>query len=76
MATLYIIERRHADGTLDLSQPQPESVFGLGAIQGMTDDQMARVIFRHHPDAALTGGTIPEWPRVFDSAWVARRKTW
>jgi hypothetical protein len=72
----YIIERRNPDGSLDLKGPQPESVFGLGAIEGMDDWAMSRVIFRHVPDATLTGDSISLWPAQIDPAWVARLKTW
>lgn len=72
----WIIEARTADGQLDLTAPQPEQVFGLAAIQGITEDDMAQVIFRRCPEASLQGDQISAWPRLLDPRWVARRKTW
>lgn len=76
---LYVIERRHPDGALDLKGKQPESVFGKAAITGISDWEMAQIIFRTLPNlsnAELTGDTIPAWPAHIDSRWSARRKTW
>lgn len=73
---LYIIECRNPDGSLDLKGAQPESMFGPGAIRGMSSDAMAKRIFRDHPDAVLRGETISAWPSIFDSRWRARVKTW
>jgi hypothetical protein len=74
----YIIECRKDDGTLDFSGVQPEQVFGHGAIGGMTDDEMAKVVFRKCPDlkdGAMHGRNIALWPSFVDSRFVARRKT-
>lgn len=73
---LYVIEARDPDGTLDLRGKQPEEVFGLAAIKGITEDAMAKKIFAKFPDAVLRGDTISAWPSLFDSRWRARRKTW
>ncbi len=61
---------------LDLSDPQPEKFFGMGAIQGMSEDYMACRIFATFPDAILSGESIPTWPRLFNAGFSARRKTW
>jgi hypothetical protein len=73
---LYVIERRYTDGKLDLAEPQPESYFGERAITGITADEIAKAIFRQHPDAVLTGDSIPSWPRIINAHFVARRRTW
>lgn len=71
----WIIEARHPDGSLNLDCPQPEEVFGPGAIHGMTDWEMSRVIFRKVSlDVVLTGDKIAEWPSLIDSRWKARPK--
>ena len=72
---LYIIEARNA-GQLDLTGPQPETVFGRGAIVGMTEDRIAKAIYQLKPEATLTGDRIPYWPSLIDPRWVAREKTW
>lgn len=73
----YIIEARDASGKLlPSTYPHPESVFGAGAISGLTDWQMSRTIFARKPGAVLTGDNIPNWPRLINPQWVARRKTW
>jgi len=73
---LYIIECRDFRGSLDFSRPQPEEVFGMAAITGITEDGMAKTIFRRQPEATLQGDRITQWPKLFDSRWTARRKTW
>jgi len=79
---LYIIEARDEAGQLLLRDaegkpyPQPDTVFGLGSIHGMTEDAMAQVIFRRIPDATLDGGSIPLWPALINPNWKARVKTW
>ena len=72
----YVIEARLSNGHLTFVDPQPESVFGLAAINGIDADTMAKIIFRHKPDAVLTGDKIPWWPSVLDPRWIAREKTW
>jgi hypothetical protein len=76
MTNKYIIEARNTDGTRALRGPQPETVFGNGAITGMSEDDIAKVIFRHKPEASLDGRNIAYWPSVIDERWIARRKTW
>jgi len=77
---LWIIEARDEAGKLDFRAPQPESVFGNGAITGLTEDAMSAVIFRRLSDAELGGGlrgdNIARWPTLIDARWIARRKTW
>jgi hypothetical protein len=73
---LYVIEKRSPNGLLLFSDPQPESVFGLRAITGITEDLMARVIFARLPEAVLDGRFVSRWPALIDSNFVARRKTW
>jgi hypothetical protein len=76
MKTQYVIEKRNADGSLDLSGLQPEKVFGLGAIQGISEDAIAKVIFAKVPDASLHGTNIPLWATAIDPKFVIRKKTW
>lgn len=77
MKNLYVIEARDSNGQLLLGDaPQPETVFGSRAITGMTDDEMAKVIFSKIPDVILTGDSILLWPRKINPNWTARRKTW
>lgn len=76
MEKRYVIECRNPDGSLDLRERQPESVFGNSAITGITEWQMSRLIFKKFPDAVLRGETISAWPSIFDSRWRAREKTW
>ena len=73
---LYIIERRTPTGELDLKGDQPERLFGMGAIQGMTLDQIAKVVFRHRAKAVLDGRFSGTWAMMIDPAWKTRRKTW
>lgn len=73
---LYIIERRTQMGRLDFKGPQPERVFGRGAITGLTEDQIAKTVYRLAPDAVLTGQNIPLWAAFVDPAFIVRAKTW
>ena len=73
---LWIIERRDESGKLEFSDPQPDKVFGHGALTGMTEDEMAQAILRAIPDATLSGTNIPNWPRLIHPQFTARRKTW
>jgi hypothetical protein len=75
MVKLYVIECRGMAG-LDFTGRQPEQVFGDGAIKGIDTDDMAKIIFRHVPDAVLTGEDVSRWPSLVDPRWVARRRTW
>ena len=72
----WIIECRNYLGQLDFAEPQPESVFGMKAITGITEDEMAKAIFRKLPDAGMDGRSINLWPSLIDQRWMARRKTW
>jgi hypothetical protein len=76
MPELWIIEKRDDNGALVFTAPQPEDIFGMGAIHGMTDHAMATVI--HHYDSAveLDGRTIATWPTTIDPYFRARIKTW
>lgn len=84
MNELWIIEARNPDGSLNLTLPQPHDYFGLGAIRGMTEDAIAKAIFRRFPSAKsgsdtpipLHGTNIGEWPKNIDPRFIARRKTW
>lgn len=76
MTTFYIIERRYADGRLDLSHVQPEDIFGDGAIDGMTEDAIAKMVWRHNPDANLRGVNVTMWPSFVHPQFRARVKTW
>jgi hypothetical protein len=72
----YVIEARDSAGQLKLDCEQPEEVFGLKAINGITDWGMSRVIFKRIPNATLTGDTICTWPSLINPHWIARLKTW
>jgi len=76
MTTLWIIERRDAQGKLSFNLPQPSHYFGACAITGMTEDFMARVIFAALGDVVLAGDQIEKWPSLLHPEWVARKKTW
>lgn len=76
MAKLYVIEARDEAGKLDLSGLQPEHVFGRRAITGISEDEIARVIFNRHEDAVLDGRFVPSWPKIVDARFAAREKTW
>lgn len=76
MTERWVIECRDENGMLDFRAPQPEGHFGMGAITGMTDDEIAKKIYAACPDAVLVGDYIPNWPRLIDERWTARRKTW
>lgn len=73
---LYIIEARDESGQLKFDCQRPDEFFGLQSIHGMSDDEMARPIFRQIPDATLDGGNIPNWPKLINPHWTARVKTW
>lgn len=77
MNDLWIIEAREPDGDLDFRTLQPNHIFGLDAITGITEDAMARVIYRCDPLAPpLDGRDINHWPTRLHPKWIARRKTW
>lgn len=73
---LYVIECRDHLGALDLTAPQPETVFGMKAITGITTDEMAKAVWRHNDDAVMDGRFISRWPAFVDPRFSARRKTW
>jgi hypothetical protein len=72
----YVIECRDSRGQLDFTVPQPENVFGLEAITGITEDAMAKKIFSRKPEATLQGDSIATWPALLDPRWKARLRTW
>lgn len=76
MRTRYVIECRDSSGKLDFSGVQPESAFGIAAITGIGEDEMAKIVFRLSADATLTGENIEGWPSFVDPRWRARVKTW
>jgi hypothetical protein len=73
---LYVIERRNPDGSLDLKGRQPESIFGLPAIQGISEDAIAKIVYRHKPDVVLDGRYLANWAAEIDPSWHTRVKTW
>lgn len=77
MPKLYVIEARNPEtGQLDLTEPQPEKFFGMAAIQGIDDNAMARVVFKHDREAVLRGDQVALWPSLLDPRFIARVKTW
>lgn len=72
----WVIERRFPDGLLDMTGDQPERVFGSAAINGISVDAMAKVVYRHRPDADMHGDSIATWPSLIDPHWIARPKYW
>lgn len=73
---LWIIEARAPDGSLDLRTLQPDALFGTRCYAGITEDDMARVVYRHSPMLTLDGREIASWPTKLHPGWVARRRTW
>ena len=74
---LWIIEARNRNGELEFRTLQPQHIFGRDSITGMSEDAIAKVIYRHDPLAPpLDGSDIPNWPKRLHPMWVARRKTW
>jgi hypothetical protein len=72
----WIIEARDEQGQLKFDCEQPESFFGIGAIKGISENRIADAIFRKLPDASLQGDQRPNWPKLINPHWTARRKTW
>ena len=72
----YVVEARNPDGSLNFDKPQPEDFYGLGAIQGLSEDALAAPIFRRDPDVVLDGRTLLLWPRELDPRFTARKKYW
>lgn len=77
MKDLWIIEARNQNDELEFRTLQPQHIFGLDSITGMSSDAIAKVIYRHDPLAPpLDGSDIANWPKRLHPMWVARRKTW
>lgn len=77
MRQLYVIEARNPDGSLNFEDPQPYDIFGIQAINGISEDHMAKVIFRRLGDSIiLSGDSVIAWPKLIDPRFQARRKTW
>ncbi len=77
--TKYIIEARTPDGKLDLTGEQPEEVFGMRAIHGITIHEIADVVQRRCPElplSLLAGDEILTWAAHIDSRFKTRIKTW
>lgn len=75
--TRYVIECRDVLGNLDFTGRQPEHVFGMDAITGITEDRMAKVVFAHCGDhVTLDGRFVTDWPALIDGRWTCRKKTW
>ena len=80
----YVIECRTPDGKLDFAAPQPESVFGMGAINGISADDMAMQLWQFIPLPPgatdqlfpMDGREVERWPSIADPRWSARIKTW
>lgn len=76
--TRYVIERRHADGSLDLQGRQPDEIFGRGAFEGVTEWQLSRAVLAHAPQRfdSCHASNIALWPSFIDPWWIARERTW
>lgn len=65
---LFVMEKRHADGSLDLSAPQPPFLV-------CTENQIFDHYFRANPGPdSATQEAVREWYRAQGFVW--RRKTW
>lgn len=74
---IYIIEKRDENGALLLNAPQPEDFFGMKAIAGITENEIAQIVFqRAGPDVVLDGRTMLRWPAKLNPQFIAREKTW
>ena len=76
MKKLYIIEARDEKGKLKFDCPQPEELFGIKAITGISAWEMSQAIYYRDKECILTGDCIPLWPRILNKFWTARLKTW
>lgn len=74
--TKYVIECRNREGALDFTGAQPEKIFGIEAITGISENRMTKTILARVPGATLRGDNIPFWPALIDARFVARVKTW
>jgi hypothetical protein len=59
----------------------PEAVFGIEAITGITEEQIAKRVWRQleseqRPHRTITCSSVSAWVRMIDARFVARRKTW
>ena len=72
---LWVIEKRHADGRLDFSEPSVYAVFGMAAIIGLDEDALAKAVYRRVPDVILDGRETALWPAKVNPRFIARRKT-
>ena len=74
---VVVIEKRHADGTLDFSDPQPPTVscdlchHDTGV---MTFDDVYKLFFREMPDGVGSWEQLKAW--LDSKGWVLRAKTW
>lgn len=73
---LYVIEKRNQDGSLDFSSPQPEDYFGIKAIIGITENEIADVVFAHNHDIPYLVPPVENWAKIINPAFKTRRKTW
>ena len=81
MRDLWVIEKRTPDGALDFSDPQPQRFFGVAAIAGITEDDMAKAIYQRNATVVLDGRFIPSWPaalirRCLPISWPRRSRCW
>jgi hypothetical protein len=69
--TKVVVEKRHPDGSLDFSEPQPPSEW----IHGVWDSQIHKMYFREHPEKETMA-----WDDYFawlkSKGWHVRKKTW
>ena len=62
-----IIEKRHSDGSLDFSNPQPPS-------QPMTFDALYDMYFATEPSGVGAWESLSAWLK--SRGWIIRAKTW
>lgn len=72
----YVIERRNSLGRLVFDKPQPEHYFGQRAIFGITENEIAQVVYRACPAVTLSGADIARWASHIHPQFVVREKTW
>lgn len=67
-----IVEKRHEDGSLDFSEPQPPSWMQY---DGVSADRLCDYWFRHNPGAErVSQDTVIRW--FMEKGWQIRAKTW
>ena len=76
MKVRYVIEKRDSEGALDFSDPQPEKVFGLKAIEGITEDEVAAVVLTLDPKVVLHGAEFYGWAALINPGFRTRMKMW